>query len=302
VPRVSLRQIIEDPKDFWGGGSRIGGAIARAFGTASKAELWKPYGVCVTPSGAVVVTDNSRGAVFLIDRGRRKWKRIDKAGEVALGEPVSVAPGPDGGFFVADPALGAVLRFGPSGDYTGSIQVEGLGRPTGVAFDRDVGRLVVADTGTHRIWLLDPDGSVHFSFGGRGTEPGKFNYPTHVAVSPQGEILVTDALNHRVQIFDREGTLVGAFGEAGDGLGAFNRPKGVAADSEGHIYVVDALLCAVQVFDRDGTLLLAVGEPGDEEGQFSLPSGIYIGEGDEILVADTFNGRLQLLQYHRGGR
>ncbi len=61
--------------------------------------------------------------------------------------------------------------------------------------------------------------------------------------------------------------------------------------------MVDALLSVVQVFDLSGKLLLVIGEPGTGEGQFSLPSGIFIDKNDRIYVADTFNGRLQILQY-----
>jgi DNA-binding beta-propeller fold protein YncE len=295
--KVSLISIVTKPNDFWGGEGRLSRILGRVVGKSAGHDLWRPYGVSAGPSGVVVVTDGGGGKIYLIDTNREKSREIDKAGETKLGEPVSVAIGADGDFYVADSALGLVLHFDRDGNYIRSIGQDQLARPTGLALDRGRSRLVVTDTSSHMVWVLDLDGKPLLSIGGRGVGDGEFNYPTHVSVSPGGDILVADALNHRIQVFSSEGELKAAFGEAGDGLGAFNRPKGVAVDSKGHIYVVDALMSAVQVFDESGRLLLVIGEPGDGDGQFSLPTGIFIDERDTIYVADTHNGRLQIFRF-----
>ncbi|KAI8485723.1 hypothetical protein Bbelb_365570 [Branchiostoma belcheri] len=49
------------------------------------------------------------------------------------------------------------------------------------------------------------------SFGGSGTEPGKFQTISGVAVSADNEIFVTDKLNKRVQVFSIDGTLLRLF-------------------------------------------------------------------------------------------
>lgn len=295
--RVHLIKVVESPGDFWGGKSALSGILGRALGVSSAGEAWRPYGVCVDPLGRVLVTDNAGGRVFLIDRDQKKTKEIKDAGDVKLSEPVSVAAGPAGDFFVADPALGLLLHYGKSGDFIRSIGPAELARPTGLAVDRLNGRIVVTDTAEHKVWILELDGTPVLSFGSRGAGSGEFNYPTHASVAPGGDILITDALNHRVQIFTASGEMKGSFGEVGDGLGAFDRPKGLASDGRGHIFVVDAMMSTVQIFDTSGTLLLVIGGPGTDEGQFSLPSGIYIDETGVIYIADTFNGRLQVFRF-----
>jgi sugar lactone lactonase YvrE len=84
---------------------------------------------------------------------------------------------------------------------------------------------------------------------------------------------------------------------AGDHAGDFARPKGIATDSQGHIYVVDALFHAIQIFNTGGELLLTIGGLGQEQGQFWIPNGVFITKSDLILVADTYNKRIQVFRY-----
>ena len=63
-----------------------------------------------------------------------------------------------------------------------------------------------------------------------------------------------------------------------------------------HIYVVDALFDNVQVFNRAGEFLLHWGSAGRGLDQFWLPTGIAIHD-DQILVADSFNRRIQRFHY-----
>ena len=69
------------------------------------------------------------------------------------------------------------------------------------AFD-NADRLVVADTGNHRIQVFHPDGTFAFKFGAEGSDPGEFIGPRGVAVSPlDGRIAVVDYWNNRIQVF-----------------------------------------------------------------------------------------------------
>jgi hypothetical protein len=63
------------------------------------------------------------------------------------------------------------------------------------------------------------------------------------------------------------------------------------------VYVVDALFDNIQIFDQQGRFLLDVGEPGTLPGEFWLPTGLVISSDNRIFVADSYNRRVQVLQY-----
>lgn len=171
-----------------------------------------------------------------------------------------------------------------------------LNQPTGIAYLESRDEIWVAETGRHRIVILNKSGEVIRHLGTRGIDPGKFNFPTFVWIDKQGTVYIVDSMNFRVQIFSKEGRLLSVFGEAGDATGYFARPKGIATDSYGHIYVVDAIFHTVQIFDAQGNYLSNFGEQGGEAGQFWLPMGIYIDQQDRIYVADSYNSRIQVFQ------
>ncbi|KAI8497268.1 hypothetical protein Bbelb_252170 [Branchiostoma belcheri] len=77
-------------------------------------------------------------------------------------------------------------------------------------------------------------------FGGKGSEPGKFDRNYGVAVSADSEIFVTDGRNQRVQVFSRTGNFLRLFPAVvpgGKGTTKF-QPYGAAVDREGNIWVV----------------------------------------------------------------
>jgi DNA-binding beta-propeller fold protein YncE len=168
-------------------------------------------------------------------------------------------------------------------------------RPTGIAIDRETHRVYVTDTLADQVFILDADGRVLRSFGRRGEERGKFNFPIEVQVK-NGVVMVVDAMNFRVQLFDRDGNFQSQIGTSGDPAGGIYRPKGIAIDSENHIYVVDSELGLVQVFAREGRLLYRFGN-GTNFGQFLLPAGLFIDRNDRVYLVDSYNRRVQVFQY-----
>ncbi len=66
---------------------------------------------------------------------------------------------------------------------------------------------MIADCGNHRLtlWRLS-DGTVWKHLGSEGTEPGRFTYPTAVALTGSGALVVTD--DHRVQVLSVDGAFL----------------------------------------------------------------------------------------------
>ncbi|XP_066269930.1 tripartite motif-containing protein 3-like [Branchiostoma lanceolatum] len=80
--------------------------------------------------------------------------------------------------------------------------------------------------------------SQTLTFGGQGTRPGKFQFPSSVTVSDQGEIIVADRWNKRIQVFTLQGTFVHQFPTVVPGGGQAMEPSDVAIDGQGNLWVV----------------------------------------------------------------
>ncbi|MFQ5897605.1 MAG: 6-bladed beta-propeller [Candidatus Methylomirabilia bacterium] len=264
----------------------------------SLTRLGKPYAVTTDAKGRVYVTDTGGGLVWVFDREKKEVRFLGDGGQLRLATPSGVAVDSRGVVFVADAKLDRVFGFDESGKVVLAIgKKDEFYSPSGLAVDRKSGRLYVTDTGRHKIRVYDSvSGKFLFEFGGRGTKPGKFNFPTHLFLRA-GRLYVSDTMNFRVQVFDLDGKPVLSFGEIGANLGQLARPKGVAVDSEGHIYVVDAAFNNFQVFNQEKELLLFVGQMGTGAGEFWLPAGMHIDEEDRIYIVDQYNRRVQVFQY-----
>jgi DNA-binding beta-propeller fold protein YncE len=281
------------------------GWLEKVTGTKTpdeKLELRKPYGVTTDNRGRIFIADTELKTVFMIDRKARSVERREGNSRAPLAMPVGVAVDSQDRLFVSDAALHSLICFSPTGSPTAYFGTAALGRPGGIAIDRQRNRLYVADAKDSRIAVFDT-ASLKFVgyFGGPGKpgkrENGTFLSPTNVAVDRQGNIYVADTGNYRVQILDPTGKFLRAFGTQGDAPGEFIRPKGIAVDSEGHIYVADAEFNNFQILTPQGQPLLAVGALGSEPGQFALVAGMYIDSEDQIYTTEMFRGRVQVFQY-----
>jgi hypothetical protein len=174
-----------------------------------------PGGVCVTVTGAVVVSEPRAD--------RLRWTE------------------PDGRSFLVG---------GVPGLADGSPWEAWFRHPLGLAAAPD-GSVVVADTDNHAIRLVAPDGWVTTLAGGTyGATDGKgvearFRHPQGVAVAPDGTVVVADTVSNTVRKVDADGTVTtfagGAYGQ-GDlqtGEVSFRRPEAVVVGPDGTIYVAD---------------------------------------------------------------
>ncbi len=259
-------------------------------------RLVKPYGVTVDSKGRLIVADTAFKRVHIFDESKQSYQSIDNLGRKdAFESPISAATDPQDNIYVTDSVAQRVFVFNPKGKHLFSFPAGE--RPTGIAINGKEGKVFVTDTASHSIMIFDLQGKERGSFGGRGKNPGQFNYPVDLTIGAGGELYVVDSLNFRIQIFDSNGKYLSSFGRQGDGTGDFGRPKGIALDRDGHIYVADALFDTIQVFDREGNFLLNFGSLGRSAGTFWLPSGLFIDRGNRIYVSDSYNSRIQVFEY-----
>lgn len=298
VPRVRYLGEIRSSADVRGErsfGETMGDVL---LGKEPPVGMVSPIGVCTDGGDRVFIADSNAQVVHVYDLSRNRYAQwTPPKGATPFEQPIALTWDPAGRLLVSDAGLRVVLAFDANGRLLGTLGENVLERPCGVAVQPGTGLIGVVDTGSHDVVLLDSTGALHRRIGGRGSDPGRFNFPTHIAFDAEGGMYISDSLNFRVQVFQPDGTFVRAIGRKGDIAGTFAQPKGIAIDPDGHVYVVDANFEAVQILDPDGTLLLAFGREGHGPGEFWLPNGAWFDRTGRLWIADSYNRRVQVFQY-----
>ncbi|MFZ5928294.1 MAG: hypothetical protein ACOYX1_12690 [Acidobacteriota bacterium] len=282
-------------RSFW---KRLGNVLT---GEPDKPRRFvRPMGVAGTTLDRLLITDPGAGDVRLLDRPNKKYASLEGPSRQRLRSPIGAGVDSAGNLYVADSDLGKIFVFKKNGRFShflGDARGEGVyRRPTGLAIDRASGEIYVTETLRHRVLVLDRQGRVIRAWGKRGEGPGEFNFPVAVTLHSD-RVFVLDAMNFRIQVFTRDGRFVTAFGKLANEPGGFFRPKGLAFHSDtGLLFVVDAMFEVVQAFTPEGRLVFAFGTPGEGAGQFRLPSGVLALDDGLLLVADSYNGRVQIFR------
>ena len=179
--------------------------------------------------------------------------------------PIDIARGPDGSLYVIDSATGLLQRFDSEGHFLAATELRRGDAPTG---------------------------------------------PWGLAVSSEGRVYVADTFGWRVVAYDASlHERLFQFGEppppAGERPGSYELfgPRDLAIDADGNLWVTDTGHARIVVYSSAGEFLREIAGPysagdayrGAGSGQFSEPVGIAIAPGGEVVVADMWNGRVQVL-------
>jgi len=228
--------------------------------------------------GRLYVSDRTFRRIIIIDLEKNEFSALKDDRLGTLEDPYGLHVSEDGYKYVADGGRKQVLVFGPDDAFVRTYGEEGqFEKPMDVAVFGE--RVYVVDHPRHAVVVVDKEsGKTVQTIGGRGTEAGKMDRPSHIRVDRQGNLFVNDSFNFRVQKFDKEGNYLKEFGYSGATLGGFARPKGLDLSPDGkHLYVVDAAFENVQIFDDESTdVLLFFGGFGNAPGSLYLPMALHV--------------------------
>ena len=203
----------------------------------------------------------------------------------------------DGRIYVADGYQHRVRVYASSGTYLESIGSTGSGLGQfnvvgGLVFDHD-SNLYVAEQANQRIQKFSPTHVPLMTFGSPGSGPGQLDYPTNLAISPDGtRLYVVELFNHRVSMFDPSGNFLGSFGSFGPDPGQLNLPFGIVVDGAGDVWVAAGLNHNVAHYDALGNFIGVIGAFGTDPGQFNNPVGLGLDEDENLYVTDQLNNRV----------
>lgn len=249
------------------------------------------------------VADSGQGLVAILDADG--VPRFAFGGKGVLREPVEVAADRRGRIYAVDLDRARVQVFSYRGEYQRDLAVPGLDpktKPsfTALAVDHD-GNLLVGDSASGRVVVVDPEGRLLRAFGRRGSDPGQFLSIAGIAVDRRS-IYVSDHQGIPVQVFDRKGNFVRGWGAHDVGAHNFSLPEGIAVDGKGRVFVVDALRHDIKVFDAEGRFIDRWGGFGIGRGEVAYPVDVVTDGASRVYVAEKGGRRVQVFDEVEGLR
>lgn len=258
----------------------------------------------VMPTGVAV---NSKGHIFIANKGRMKLLEFDAAGNFmrSLAEDVLVAPhglriDKQDNIWVTDIETHMVLRINPNGRISlvlGQKDTSGLidetrnlilfNKPADMAFGLNSEIYIADGYGNSRVVKLDKYGNFIGTWGEKGNENGNFNNPHNVVVDNKGLVYVADRHNNRIQIFNADGDFLSSWNHIGT-------PWGLAINDSQEIFMTDGTNEKILKLNLEGEIIGAYGQgSGQDLGKMQTAHGIALDENDNIYITEVLNWRVQ---------
>jgi hypothetical protein len=262
-------------------------------GPATAAQLSSPESVAAMSDGGFLIADTDNNRI----------RRVSPDGTITTVAGTGDFGGP-----------------GPSGD-GGPAAAAQLTEPFAVAVTAD-GGFLIADSGDVRIRRVSPAGTITtvagtgaegFSGDGGPATAATLGTPEGVAETADGGFLVADSGNEVIRRVSPDGTITtvagnGGFGFSGDGGAAtaaeLQDPVGVTEAADGSVLIADVGSGRVRRVLPDGTITTLAGTDGlgfsgdggpATAAQLNLPSGVAVTASGGVLVADSANNVVRLV-------
>lgn len=221
------------------------------------------------------------------------WLRLPEG--VTIQEAVAVACDSKGRVYVFNRGSDPLMIFDRSGEFVESLEVGPFARPHGITIG-PADTVYCVDDFDHTVRVISPDGKASMILGRSGefSDTGAttidyrkierggppFNYPTNLAVASSGELYVTDGYgNARVHRFSPDGSLLESWGEPGVGPGQFQVPHGIAISPDGILHVADRENSRIQRFSLQGEFI-------DEWTDVVRPCEVFVTADGTVYVAE----------------
>ena len=168
---------------------------------------------------------------------------------------------------------------------TESIRLE---RPIAIAADSK-GRVFVADNETMSTYIFDFKQQTVTTLG-KESLIGVVRHLTGVAVDGLDNIYISDASSRKIHVVspDNQVIVVLDLSNHMSHIGKFTIDK-----TRNRLILPDLKENKVVVTDLKGKLLFSIGKRGEADGEFNLPQGVAVEKDGTIVVADSFNARIQ---------
>ncbi|OEU57522.1 MAG: hypothetical protein BAW33_04500 [Desulfobacterales bacterium C00003104] len=252
----------------------------------------------------VVDSGNSRIVIYTHD-----FFPLTSIGKTrGIESPSSVALDSAGNLFVtqspsAGHPNGRLSVLSASLKWKGDIRFEGFDGaqgfvPQNIAINNH-DSLYITGTDYPNVVVLNKDGTLSHILSTADTVRDKSVNAriTDVEIDDRGRIYLLSEDMGRIYVYDAQEKFLLKFGQKGGGAGKLSRPRGLSVDSDKkRVYCVDYMRHSVSAYSLEGQYLFEFGGLGWSKGWMQFPSGICVNREGYLLVADTFNHRIQVFE------
>ena len=256
-----------------------------------------PWGVAVSDTDEIAVTDSGNHRVQIFDSGGNFLRSFGRSG-TNQGEfrfTFGICFDDKRNIFVADYSNHRVQIFSGEGRYMGMFGGEGsrnsqLSGPWGLSLDAN-GNIIVADSGNKLIKIFSTDGKFVRKIGG----PDSFSYPVH-CIQCDEYLIVSDQGEHCIKVFSTKGKYQYKFGQQGGGDGEFNFPRCLTVTKSKHLMVCDGGNNRIQVFELNGKFVGKFGTKGSNLGEVNEPTSLAVLSNGRFVVSEFNKHRIQIYE------
>ena len=255
-----------------------------------------PFGIhCASGSDNIMITDVQNDCLRQLDKDGSFLEKIGSAGkdDGQFEGPTALAVGA-GYMYVTDLATnGRLQKFSRYGLFVSKCGKRHLRKPYGVAISQKDQSVYISDCQKQQVCIYDHNCRFVGSIG--KSQGVKLEYPVGIAFDTAGNLLVVDRGQQcgcvwQIDISKPKAKVVAKIGE-----GHLHYPFGITVTQDGSIVVTEQEnLNCVFVFSSRGNLIQCFGKTGSKPGMFNSPSGVTVNSKGQIIVADTYNQRLQV--------
>jgi hypothetical protein len=292
------------------------GEVSIFAGTAAVAGSADGLGTAASFNLPSAVAVDNVGNVYVADYDNNTIRKITPAGQVStfagaagiqgsadgvgttaarFNHPRGVAVDSGGNVYVADFGNHTIRKIGTdstvltwagttgsAGSADGSLNIGRFNGPTGVAFDKSTGTLLVTDSNNSTIRQVTVAGAISTIGGVAGTASNvdgagtaaRFDHPTGLAVDAAGNLYIADTRNHTIR---KAPTPTSSSGGSGGGTGGGSGTGGTGGSGSGGT-------------GGNGGTGGSGGSTGTGTGFVLHPSGVAFGTGSVLFyIADTAN-------------
>ena len=262
-----------------------------------------PTNVFVDPVMDEIYITDSKGRIIIYTSDFFPLFTIDQ--RRGIESPLSLTVDKDGNLYVLQAASKSnpknrISIFNACLKWKRDIYLEDVERaknfvPSRITVDKK-GNIYLVSIGDTGVIVLNNQGEIKKILSPGEEDKGVL--VTDITIDKNGRIYLVSSTEGRVYVYDENGSFLFEFGEKGGSTGKLSQPIAVGVDNERErIYVVDYMRHTISAYDsKDGKYLFEFGGLGWGEGWFQHPKDIAIETNGRILVADTFNDRIEILK------